>query len=54
MLRIDDRLHKLQEDNLRDANLPKVINDKQDHKHSGELDLNVRLKKYLKPSNITD
>lgn len=54
MLRIDDRLHKLQEDVLRDANLPKVINDKQDHKHSGELDLNVRLKKYLKPSNITD
>ena len=54
MLRIDDRLHKLQEDCLRDANLPKVINDKQDHKHSGELEINVRLKKYLKPSNITD
>ena len=54
MLRIDDRLHKLQSDILRDANLPDRINDKQDHKHSGELELNVRLKKYLKPENITD
>ena len=53
MLRIDDRLHKLQEDMLRDANLPRVINDKQDHKHSGEIEVNHRLKKILKPENIT-
>ena len=53
MLRIDDRLHKLQEDILRDANLPKVINDKQDHKHSGEIEFNHRLRKILKPENIT-
>lgn len=44
----------IQPNSLRTVNLPGTINDKQDHKHSGELELNVRLKKYLKPENITD
>jgi len=43
----------LQPNKLRTVNLPDKINDKQDHKHSGELEVNVRLKKYLKPENIT-
>ena len=52
ILEIDKRLSKLEEDKLRDANLPKVINDKQDHKHSGEIDIGVRMKKFLNPDNI--
>ena len=52
VIEIDKRLTKLEEDRLRDANLPKVINDKQDHKHSGEIDIGVRMKKFLNPNNI--
>ena len=44
--------HLVQNDKLRTVNLPDKINDKQDHKHSGELELSVRLKKYLGPDNI--
>ena len=47
-------LKGLQSNKLRTVNLPDKINDRQDHKHTGELDINVRLKKYLKPENITD
>lgn len=46
-------LKGMQANKLRTVNLPDKINDKQDHKHSGELDVNVRLKKILKPENIT-
>jgi hypothetical protein len=46
-------LKGLQSNKLRTVNLPDKINDKQDHKHSGELEVSVRLKKYLDPKNIT-
>lgn len=39
---------------LRTVNLPEKINPVQDHKHTGEVEMNIRLKKYLRPSNITD
>lgn len=44
--------HLVQIDKLRTVGLPDKINDKQDHKHSGEIDVGVRMKKFLNPDNI--
>ena len=46
-------IRSLQPNSLRTVNLPDKINDKQDHKHSGEIGLNHRMKKFLKTENIT-
>lgn len=46
-------LSQVQKDKLRTLKLPEKINDKQDHKHTGELELNHRMKKFLDPKNIT-
>ena len=46
-------IRSLQPNSLRTVNLPDKINDKQDHKHSGEIGLNHRMKKFLNPENIT-
>lgn len=43
----------IQPNSLRTVNLPGTINDKQDHKHSGEIEFSVRMKKFLSPDNIT-
>lgn len=45
-------IRSLQSNSLRTVNLPDKINDKQDHKHSGEIDIGVRMKKFLNPDNI--
>ena len=45
-------IRSLQSNSLRTVNLPDKINDKQDHKHSGEIDVGVRMKKFLNPNNI--
>ena len=50
---INKEIRSLQPNSLRTVNLPEKINDKQDHKHSGELVLNHRMKKFLNPENIT-
>ena len=44
--------HSVQNDKLRTVNLPEKINDRQDFKHTGEVGMNVRLKKLLDPDNI--
>lgn len=46
-------IRSLQPNSLRTVNLPDKINDKQDHKHSGEIEIGVRMKKFLSPNNIT-
>ena len=50
---IMEKIFKLQPNLLRTVNLPDKINDKQDHKHSGEIEIGVRMKKFLSPNNIT-
>lgn len=50
---INKEIRSLQANSLRTVNLPEKINDKQDHKHSGEIGLNHRMKKFLNPENIT-
>ena len=58
LLRKDKRdtikeIRSVQPNSLRTANLPATLNDKQDHKHSGEIEFSVRMKKFLSPDNIT-
>ena len=50
---VNKEIRSLQANSLRTVNLPEKINDKQDHKHSGEIGLNHRMKKFLNPENIT-
>lgn len=45
-------IRSLQPNSLRTVNLPDKINDRQDHKHTGEIDIGVRMKKFLNPDNI--
>jgi hypothetical protein len=52
MLDISKEIRSLQPNSLRTANLPGTLNDKQDHKHSGEIEFSVRMKKFLSPDNI--
>ena len=52
IIEIDKRLSKLQEDRLRDAKLPKVINDKQDHHLEGEVQVSTRLKRILSKERL--
>ena len=44
--------HLVQNDKLRTVNLPDKINDRQEHKHSGDLGMSVRLKNFLNPDNV--
>ena len=50
---IYNSLSQAQKDKLRTLKLPEKINDKQDHKHTGQFEMNHRMKKFLDPKNIT-